>query len=290
MTTVDELPYTTTVHERARSSLRATTCLTYVRTCCSALESAGESCGSVAPVDSQLVLEADMADDAAGVGMHSPGGAEDAAHTSRPVCVPEQPSEQCDKNLCGCCVSLVAHLAPSWCKYSVHLRRTQGYSVFLTAVLASGVAQSLFFVLGDGCHHEPQPVVCNDAGTFMDLAKISQTFWGVVLSCPMPFLVVKLFNKASIYGYRSQSEKEKIMRRWNMKERLGWIVVVAVNIIFSVFILRVMQFFSSAVIQRWIEGFFLSAVTFISESPMVRVLHFMRWTVTHFSVRGRRTW
>ena len=88
--------------------------------------------------------------------------------------------------------SLLAHLAPQWIWYSVHMRRTQRYCLLLIAIFTSASVQ------------EPQPAVCQSLDTYVDITAIFRAFWGVVLTTPMIFGMFLLFNKALERGTHQQ--------------------------------------------------------------------------------------
>uniref|UniRef100_A0A7S1A3R7 Uncharacterized protein n=1 Tax=Noctiluca scintillans TaxID=2966 RepID=A0A7S1A3R7_NOCSC len=186
------------------------------------------------------------------------------------------------------CVSLLLYLAPGWTTYSVHMRRTQRFAVFVTALAAAAFVQSLFFVTGDGCHHEPKPVVCEPSQSMVDLGEISYAFWGVVLSTPIVYLVFSMFNKAPCCEPTTTDQKERTMRKWSRSERSGWVIVCVFNLCVWLFIFRTLQFFSDAVIGRWITGCILSSFSAISGSPMIRALYFIRWVAFRLAQQGMK--
>jgi len=130
--------------------------------------------------------------------------------------------------------------------------------------------------------------VCQRPQSVVDLGELAYAFWGVVLSTPVVYLVFSLFNKAPCTEPTTTEEKERTLRKWSRSDRTGWVIVWLFNMSVWLFIFRTLQFFSDAVITRWITGCILSSFSAISGSPMIRALYFIRWVAFRLAQQGMR--
>ena len=94
--------------------------------------------------------------------------------------------------------------------------------------------------------------------------------------------------KAIVRGPRTQSEKDRILRAWRRKEHFGWIFLIVVNGFFVLFMFRVTQYYPSAVMRRWAEGCLLSTTSFVTGTPLVRSLSFLRMSFSRWAMYGSR--
>lgn len=177
---------------------------------------------------------------------------------------------------------------PFWALYSVHMRRTQRYSIVLTTVLATFFFQCMMFVLSDGCVHEPRPVLCQPVNSLMDFTIMVQSLWGTLFSCCISSVIFTCFHKPFIYGPRTHDEKKAILRyRWRM-EIVGWVAVVLFTLVCVWHILRITQYYSFDTVWRWVYGSVLSSVSLMAGSPVMRALQFLRFVATRWATDGRR--
>jgi len=170
------------------------------------------------------------------------------------------------------------------------MQRTEKYSLWFTAVFASGFVQGLLFVSGDGCYHEPQPAICQSGAAFVTLGNIASAFWGTALTSPLVYLIFLLFNRPYSFGPVTEHEKKAFLQQWSRKTPLGWTVVVIFNFLCALFILRLFQFYPWGLVEKWISGLFMSSFAGMTGSGMARALQFLRFFFLQVAQRGGRTW
>jgi len=81
-----------------------------------------------------------------------------------------------------------------------------------------------------------------------------------------------LFKKRVILTKMTDEEKEWTLRAWLWRERLGWAVVVLVQVVSIFFLLSFVRYYPWTVIEKWLLATFQSVFHRLISAPGIRML------------------
>jgi len=183
-----------------------------------------------------------------------------------------------DLKTAGVCESLCSLVAFLWPRlgHSLHMTRCQRYAMVLNAIMSSAFFQILLFMTGGGCHHEPQPAVCQSALSPFGWERLVQSAWGIAFTVPTTIVLHKLFYKMQVRMPMTRDEKDARIRMMLRRERCGWFVIFVVHSFFTFTTFRFMQTYPLIVIRKWFLGCVISSFTAFVSSPSFRGMMYLQ--------------
>jgi len=158
-------------------------------------------------------------------------------------------------------------------RYAPLMTRKQRYAILSSVLLFA--AFITVFLFRDDCAQTPKPKSCTKAPVielFFSWQVIFGSIWGLILSVPLPFLLLMLFKKRVILTKMTDEEKEWTLRAWLWRERLGWAVVVLVQVVSIFFLLSFVRYYPWTVIEKWLLATFQSVFHRLISAPGIRML------------------
>jgi len=192
-----------------------------------------------------------------------------------------------DLKTAGVCESLRSLVAFLWPRlpHSLHMTRCQRYAMVLSAIMSSAFFQILLFVTGGGCHHEPQPSVCQSALSPFGWERLVQSAWGIAFTVPTTIVLHNLFHKMQVRMPMTRDEKDARIRTMLRRERCGWFVIFVVHSFFTFTFFRFVQTYSLIVIRKWVHGCVISSFTVFVSSPSFRGIIFLHAHLIKLAVK-----
>mmetsp|Transcript_42428 Transcript_42428/g.92778 ORF Transcript_42428/g.92778 Transcript_42428/m.92778 type:complete len:239 (-) Transcript_42428:235-951(-) len=157
-------------------------------------------------------------------------------------------------------------------RYTPLISRRQRYAILSTVILFSAFLSVLLF--RDECTQKPKPKSCIKK-TFFDTlfsyAVIFASLWGVVLSTPIPMLLILLFKKRVIHNTMTAEEKATTIRIWIIRARVGWSIVICIQSLCLFFLFSFVRHYPWTVIEKWLIATFLGLFHRFFSAPFIRM-------------------
>merc|ERR1719327_519542 len=99
---------------------------------------------------------------------------------------------------------------------------------------------------------------------------IFATIWGLVLSTPLPYILIGLFRKEIVKANLTDKRKNRIIRLWKVKERFGWLIVIGVHLWCVFFLLQFVRYYSDVLTEKFLSATCMSVIYRLIMAPAVR--------------------
>jgi len=80
-----------------------------------------------------------------------------------------------------------------------------------------------------------------------------------------------LFKKKVIQARMTDEEKDSTIRCWMLRERIGWIIVVIIQVFCVFFLLQFVRYYPWTVVQRWFLAALQSLIHRVFSAPAIRM-------------------
>lgn len=158
--------------------------------------------------------------------------------------------------------------------YSALLTRKQRWAIASTAILVGSFFSVLLFRV-DCVTTEPKPQSCVPVPLwqkFISWDVVFSSLWGVVLSVPVPLLLISLFKKQVMHQKMSDAHKHWHIKIALCKERLAWLLVVLIQTWCAFFMFQFVRSYKWEVVEAWLLATFWSVVHRLITAPGIRVI------------------
>merc|ERR1719161_2420139 len=124
------------------------------------------------------------------------------------------------------------------------------------------------------CFHIPKPASClprkSMVKKFLSWDCFFASIWAVVLTVPIPMLLLFLFKKRVVLAKQSEHNKQVTLKLWRYKEIVGWVVVMAVQAWCVFFFSQFVRYYPWELAERWISATGWSLIHRFFSAPAVR--------------------
>jgi len=157
--------------------------------------------------------------------------------------------------------------------YTPLVSRRQRYAILSSALMA-GACVSCILYRAD-CNHIPKASACKPPAYTFPLSMFTwdavfQSLWGIVLSVPLPRVLVGCFKKPFVLTKQSERHKRLRVSFWLCLERCAWLLVFLVHGA-GVFILsQFVRFYPLALFQRFTSALCWQLVHRFATAPGAR--------------------